>query len=379
MIIGYDARSMTCLNTGTGSYARTLTAALAHALPKGTEMNLYAPDGQIERLSAMFMDTANVRLVHPDGNANALSRLWWQHHEMAERAVHDGVKLFHGLAGELPQGLREAGVRTVVTIHDVIFMRHPEYFSYFSNKLRAWQFRRTCLAADRIIAASECTKRDITLFGGVSAEKVDVIYQSCGSIFKLRESEKKMQEVHTEYMLPQRYIVSVGTIEERKNIILAVKAMRMLPDDVSLVVVGQTTPYGESVKQYVREEGLANRVLFLHDVPHDALPSIYQMAEACVYPSRYEGFGIPVIEAIESGLPVVACTGSSIEEAGGNDTIYVSPDDAYAMAEAVKSVLKGAPGREERISRAQQYIRRFNERDITEKVLDVYRNVLRNN
>ena len=181
-----------------------------------------------------------------------------------------------------------------------------------------------------------------------------------------------MQEVHTDYMLPERYIVSVGTVEERKNVLLAVRAMRMLPDDVSLVVVGRPTAYCDTVKRYVAQNGLGKRVMFLHNVPADDLPAIYQMAEACVCPSRYEGFGLPVIEAIQSGLPVVACTGSCLEEAGGNATLYVGPDDVYGMAEAMKLTLKDAPGRDERIAAARQYITRFENNDVARQVLSVY-------
>ena len=177
-------------------------------------------------------------------------------------------------------------------------------------------------------------------------------------------------------MLPERYIVSVGTIERRKNIILAVKAMRQLPEDVSLVVVGKPTLYADKVKRFVEQSGLADRVMFLHDVPADDLPAIYQMAEACVYPSRYEGFGLPVIEAIQSGLPVVACTGSCLEEAGGNATLYVDPDDVYGMAKAMRLTLKGAPGREERIEEGMRYVARFENADVARQVSDVYNRLL---
>ena len=208
------------------------------------------------------------------------------------------------------------------------------------------------------------------------ASKIDVIYQSCGTRYKMREGEKKMQEVHTDYMLPERYVVSVGTVEERKNVLLAVKAMRLLPEDVSLVVVGRSTPYCEKVKRYVAQNGLARRVMFLHNVPVDDLPAIYQMAEACVCPSRYEGFGLPVIEAIQSGLPVVACTGSCLEEAGGNATLYVSPDDVYGMADAMKQVLKGASGRDGRIAAGRQYVARFENNDVARHVLSVYEELI---
>ncbi len=376
MIIGFDAKRIVRNGTGLGSYSRTLVNDLSRAVERDARLNLYAPDAGIDELRRQVVLSENLRFVYPGRFSNALYKAWWMLHGIVEDLRRDGVSLYHGLAGELPIGIRKAGIKTVVTIHDIIFMRHPEYYSRIEAKIAEWKFRKTCDEADRIIAISECTKRDIMLFGGVNPEKIDVIYQSCGTRYKLREGEKKLQEVHTGYLLPERYIICVGAIEERKNILLAVKALRMLPEDISLVAVGQPTPYLDTVKKYIGENGLADRVKFLHDVPFEDLPAIYQMAEAGVCPSRYEGFGIPVIEAIQSGLPVVACTGSCLEEAGGNATIYVGPDDAYGMAEAFMKILKGGPEREERIAAGLKYIARFENDNVARKVLEVYKKLL---
>lgn len=376
MIIGYDASRIVDDGAGLGSYSRTLINALSAVVPQGVSLNLYAPDGGQDALRTQVTPRQNLRFIYPDNCVCRLQREMWMARGIADDLRRDSVRLFHGLSGLLPTGLKAAGVKTVVTVHDIIFMRHPEYYSLAERLYKGWRFRRTCREADRIIAISECTKRDITLFGDVAPERIDVIYQSCGTRFKLHESEKKLQEVHTRYMLPERYVVNVGTVSERKNVLLAVKALRLLPQEISLVIVGRPTPYAAKVKAFIKKNGLEERVLMLHDVPHDDLPAIYQMAEASVYPSRYEGFGIPVIEAIQSGLPVVACTGSCLEEAGGNDTLYVAPDDSLGMAEAIKSVLKGAPGREERIARSRQYITRFESNNVARQVLDVYNRVL---
>ena len=377
MTIGFDAKSIVCNITGFGNYGRTLVGDMAEAVPAGTVLNLYSPVRGDEALRHQLTLRPCMRFVYPDAaGINAPLQALWHMRGMVKDLVRDGVRLYHGLAGELPVGIREAGIRTVVTIHDLIFMRYPEWYSWADRKLRRWKFLKTCQEADRIIAISECTKRDIMLYGDVPAEKIDVIYQSCGTLYKMREGEKKMHEVHINYMLPERYIVSVGALEERKNIMLAVKAMHRLPDDVSLVVVGKDGPYGERVRRYIAANGLDGRVMFLHDVPTDDMPAIYQMAEACVYPSRYEGFGLPVIEAIQSGLPVVACKGSCLEEAGGNATLYVDPDDVAGMAHALRLTLKGAPGREERIEAGRQYITRFENAEVAQKVLGVYRELV---
>ena len=377
MTIGFDAKSIVCNITGFGNYGRTLVGDMAEAVPAGTVLNLYSPVRGDEALRRQLTLRPCMRFVYPDAaGINAPLQALWHMRGMVKDLVRDGVRLYHGLSGELPVGIREAGIRTVVTIHDLIFMRYPEWYSWADRKLRRWKFLKTCQEADRIIAISECTKRDIMLYGDVPAEKIDVIYQSCGTLYKMREGEKKMHEVHINYMLPERYIVSVGALEERKNIMLAVKAMHRLPADVSLVVVGKDGPYGERVRRYIAANGLDGRVMFLHDVPTDDMPAIYQMAEACVYPSRYEGFGLPVIEAIQSGLPVVACKGSCLEEAGGNATLYVDPDDVAGMAHALRLTLKGAPGREERIEAGRQYITRFENAEVAQKVLGVYRELV---
>ena len=376
MIIGYDAKHIACDNTGPGNYGRTLVNDIAEAATPDIMFNLYTPERGDAALRRQIMPRQSVKFVYPEAGMNPVAKALWRTRGMVADLVRDGVRLYHGLSGELPVGVKEAGIKTVVTIHDLIFMRHPEWYSWIERKIHAWKFMKTCHEADRIIAISECTKRDVMLYGDVPADKIDVIYQSCGSRYKMREGEKKMQEVHTDYMLPERYIVSVGTVEERKNVLLAVKAMRLLPDDVSLVIVGKATPYCEKVKRYVAQNGLSDRVMFLHNVPADDLPAIYQMAEACVCPSRYEGFGLPVIEAIQSGLPVVACTGSCLEEAGGNATLYVGPDDVYGMADAMKQTLKGAPGRDGRIAAGRQYISRFENNNVAQQVLSVYSEVL---
>ena len=373
MNIGFDAKRIVRNNTGLGSYGRTLVNDLAEIVPPDTRLCLYAPDEGLEQLRRQVTPRPSIRFCYPQGST---PKWYWRSKQIVDDLKRDRIQLFHGLSGELPIGIGRSGIKSVVTIHDLIFLRHPEYYKWFDRKVYEWKFRKTIQEADRIVAISECTKRDIMLLGSVPAEKIDLIYQSCSTFFKLRESEDKLQDVNARYMLPARYIVSVGTIEERKNILLAVKALHRLPADLSLVIVGRPTPYTDYVKHYVEENRLGDRVLMLHNVPNADLPSIYQMAEACVYPSRYEGFGIPVIEAIQSGLPVVACKGSCLEEAGGNDSIYVDPDDVVGMAEAVASVLKGTEGRDLRVARAQKYIQRFEGNDVASQMLDVYRQLV---
>ena len=369
--IGFDAKRIVSNATGLGSYGRTLVGDLA--AKGGFSLRLYAPTSGRDDLRQQVADLADVTLVYPQ---RCISRSLWRSHGIVSDLRRDGVQLFHGLSGELPVGISRSGIRSVVTIHDLIFLRHPEFYHWIDTKIYAWKFRVACREADRIIAISECTRRDIMELGGVSADRIDLVYQSCAPRFTTDVGADLQQRVAHAWQLPSRYVLSVGTIEERKNLLLAVKALRRLPDDLHLVAVGRTTDYAEQVLAWARREQLAHRIHFLHGVPDADLPAVYSQAEVFVYPSRYEGFGIPVIEAIHCGLPVVACTGSCLEEAGGPDSLYVSPDDPDALAAAILQLQHGAPDREARIARSRAYVRRFEGTDVAGQVADIYRRLL---
>ena len=363
--IGFDAKRIVRNGTGLGSYGRTLVNDLAQY---PLRLNLYAPDKGRDDLRTQIVERDNIAFVYPTSRH---FKSYWRSRGIVADLKRDGIQLFHGLSGELPFGIRKSGIKSVVTIHDLIFLRHPEFYNPIDVQIYKWKFRQTIKEADYIIAISECTKRDILEYGGnlVSEDKITLIYQSCSPRFNTSQNYKT-SNLNSKL---GRYILSVGSIEPRKNTMLALKALHHLPDDISLVLVGRHTAYTDKLIQYARANGLEHRLHILHGVPDADLPALYAGAECFVYPSVYEGFGIPIIEAISCGLPVVACTGSCLEEAGGPDSLYVAPNDAIGMANAIRRNLKGADDREERIQRSMDYIRRFSGTDVAGQVVDVYK------
>ena len=374
-IIGFDAKRIVRNGTGLGSYGRTLVNDLAQR--QDLELRLYAPDKGRDDLRSQILERPNVSFCYPRFSSFIhLPSSWWRMKDVVTDLQRDGVQLYHGLSGELPIGIHKSGIRSVVTIHDLIFLRHPEFYKWADTKIYAWKFRQTLKEADHIIAISECTKRDILYYGDIDEKKITIVYQSFAPRFSAEVSEEQRSQVRKIYVLPQRYILNVGSIEARKNILQAVQALPLLPDDVALVIVGRHTPYTDRVLQYVHEHHLEQRVLVLHGVPDDHLPVLYDLAEAFVYPSVYEGFGIPIIEAISCDLPVVACSGSCLEEAGGSDNLYVQPGDVAAMADAIRQTLVSAEGRELRIENSKKYIRRFSGCNVASQVADIYQRLL---
>lgn len=373
LTIGFDAKRAVRNGTGLGNYCRTLINDIG-AIDHEDNFRLYVPDLGRDDLRSQLSLPANMMLVEPQ-NTPKLLRSIWRIKGIVSDLKRDGVDIYHGLTGELPWGLRKAGIKSIVTIHDLIFLRHPEYYNPIDVEIYKWKFRHTCQEADRIVAISECTKRDIIELGNVDEDRIDIVYQSCGTKFKNTISDSQKAATRQRYALPHRYLLFVGTIEERKNALLAAQALPYLDDDIHLVLVGRQTKYANEIAKFANLNNLFSRFQFLSGVPTADLYAIYQMAECFVYPSRYEGFGIPIIEAIQSGLPVVACTGSCLEEAGGPDNIYVDPDEPQEMAMAIKSLTSNIETKRQIVEKSRKYVERFENGNVATEMLQVYRSL----
>ncbi|MDD6866853.1 MAG: glycosyltransferase family 1 protein [Prevotella sp.] len=374
LTIGYDAKRAVSNGTGLGNYCRTLLNDLG-TIDTTDSFRLYVPDLGRDDLRSQLDMPRNMNFVTPANKLVKPLRSLWRIKGIINDLKRDGVDIYHGLTGELPLGLSEAGIKSVVTIHDLIFMRHPEYYSPIDVAIYKWKFHNAIRQANRIIAISECTRRDIMELGEIDDSRIDVVYQSCDTRFHLQVSPEQKQDVRARYSLPKRYVLFVGTIEERKNALLAAQALPYLSDDIHLVLVGRQTAYAKTITSFARQNGLANRIHMLSGVPTSDLYAIYQQAECFVYPSRYEGFGIPVIEAIQSRLPVIACTGSCLEEAGGPDNVYVDPDEPQEMAMAIKSITDNPDAARQIVTRSLDYIRRFENGNVAQEMLNVYRSL----
>ena len=369
--VGLDAKRIVRNGTGLGSYGRTLATDLSR--DDHLDLTLYATDKGRDELRLQVAETPRLRYAYPTRRFSLLGKAYWRSCGIVGQLRRDGIQVYHGLSGELPYGIGRSGIKSVVTIHDLIFLRHPEYYNKVDVAIYKRKFYRALKEADAVVAISECTRRDICQLGDIDPDRVEVIYQSCAPRFSSEPDMRLLWRVRDFYDLPDRYVLCVGSIEQRKNQLLCIEALNYLPDDVSLLLVGRETPYTDELRNYIDREQLHERVMVLHGVPDDHLPAFYRMAEAFVYPSRYEGFGIPIIEAVRMGLPVVACTGSCLEEAGGPDSLYVSPDDPQALAHALKQVLVGAEGRQQRIERSQRYVERFGNTHCAQHFAELYR------
>ncbi len=371
MKIGYEAKRVFHNRTGLGNYGRDLVRMLSRYYPQNTYY-LYHP--KPARQVLFRPPAAHVVERLPRSQFDRMFPNLWRQHRVVRDLGHDGVELFHGLSGELPMGLAGRGIKSVVTIHDLIFMRFPQLYSRIDRTIYFQKFRYAAHHANRVIAISEQTKRDAVEFLGVDESKVAVIYQGCHSAFKHRYAAAEVDVVRKQYGLPPNFVLNVGTIEARKNALSAVKAIEHL--DTHLAIVGRKTAYTKEIVAYIDTKGLASKVSFLHGVPLEDLAKLYQAARVFVYPSLFEGFGIPIIEALYSGVPVVTSDVGCFREAGGPDSRYVSPTDIEGLADAIQAVLMNPTLRRQMIDGGYVHSRKFDDERIAEQLMSLYREMM---
>jgi glycosyltransferase involved in cell wall biosynthesis len=294
---------------------------------------------------------------------------------MSKDAKRGDVELYHGLEGRLPYGLRRRGIRSVVSVHNLISLRFTKYYNIFERVIEYIRLSSACHRADRIIAASEATRRDIAHLLGVSHEKIDVVYEGCNPLYSREISDEEVAAVRKKYDLPERYILNIGDMVERKNFGLIVEAMAELPDDINLVVVGEQTSYTKRVKRRLKVLGFENRVHFRRNVATQDRAALYKGADIFINPSRFEGFSVEILEALSVGVPVIATRGSSLEEAGGKHSIYVSDRDCGELVEAIERLSSDEQLREKMIEEGKHHVTHFRSEVAAYNIMKCYRRI----
>ncbi len=371
MIIGFDGKRAIENNTGLGNYSRLLAEVLADKYPDNTYL-LYAPRLKQNARLLRLMEHRNVDIVTPDSFFGKHFGSVWRSKGITTALNRDKVDLYHGLSGELPFNIGNFSGPTVLTIHDVIFRRFPECYKAFDRKIYDYKFGKSALKATRVIAISEQTKRDVMEFYGVTEEKIDIVYQGCHAQFHRIPTQEEIAAVKKKYELDKPYIISVGTVETRKNQALAIRGLRGLPQEFQLVIVGRRTDYAKTLDEYIASNSLRSRVKFIEHAAFADLPALYAGAFCSSYTSRYEGFGIPVIESLSVATPVVVATGSCLEEAAGPSIPAVAPDDVEEWINTLTEMINYPDYRAKIAKEGAEYVKRFNDDNMAEATMASY-------
>lgn len=371
MNFGFEAKRVFHNKTGLGNYSRDLVRVLSANFP---EIKYFLYNPKKNRKTLFVSNNTNVFERNPISKFNQKFKNYWRQNSVVKDLVKDEIVLYHGLSGELPSGLSKKGIKSIVTIHDLIFVRYPKLYSFFDRKIHFYKFKKAATNADLIIAISEQTKKDIITYLNINPSKIAVVYQGCQDVFKQDYSELNKQIVSKKYNLPQKFVLNVGTIEERKNALTIVKAIKNL--DIDLVLIGKQTDYADKIHQYIIENKLEKRVHFLKGLTSTDLAIIYQLATVFVYPSLFEGFGIPIIEALYSKTPVITTKSGVFPEAAGPNSLYIEPFDVNDLTDKIALVLHDSSHASKMKEEGWQFVQRFNDEEIARNIMNCYQKVL---
>lgn len=373
MKIGFDAKRAFCNSTGLGNYSRTLLQNLYQLFPEHS-YTLFTPKVKDESFAKLAAANKNMTVVRPNGPlAKTFSSVWrsfFLHNELSKQ----NIDLYHGLSHELPVYISQLKIKKVVTMHDLIYLRYPEQFPFIDRFVYEKKFRHACVQADKIVAISQQTKQDLEDFFRVSSDRIEIVYQTCHESFHNLLSTEQKSIIREKYDLPQDFVLFVGSLTERKNALQILEAKKILQGklDFPIVLVGQGKDYKERLQHYINQQGWQKEVLIISNVAFQDLPAVYQLSKLFIYPSLFEGFGIPIIEALHSNVPVISSTGSCLEEAGGPDSQYVSPKDPEELAQAISTILTNSNRSEVMSQKGLKYVQKFSKENVTKKMMELY-------
>lgn len=380
MKIAFDAKRAYQNGTGLGHYSRTLISSLA-TFHSHHQYYLCAPKVTDRYNISGFNNISN---IVPNNFISKKLKSVWRSNWVKNDLQKERIDIYHGLSHEIPVGIRKTGIRSVVTIHDLIFERNPEQYNWVDIQIYRRKFKYACSHADCVIAISKQTKADIAHFYKIPEEKITVCYQSCNPAFAETVSEVGKKSIKDFYNLPDKFFLYVGSVIERKNLLNICKALHQLKGklEIPLVVIGDGGRYKQQVKEYIKLNNLGNQVLFLSETnaakssPNFQsaadFPAIYQLSSAVIYPSIFEGFGIPVLEALWSRVPVITSNISCLPETGGDAAYYVDPYSPDEIAEGMTALATNNTLVEEMKVKGWLHAQNFTPEKCAANVMQVY-------
>ena len=369
MIVGFEAKRVFENHSGLGNYGRNTIDLLAKYYPEN-RYKLFA-----QKKTDLFTMPDSAEIIKPRTRITNYFSSYWRFHLISKLLKKNKIDVFHGLSHLIPFGLDKTGIPSVSTVHDLIFLRFPEFYKKIDRKLYFSLAKGSCVRASKILAISQATKEDIVHYLGIAPEKIEVIYQSCNNQFYEKVDETQKNAVRQKFNLPEQFILCVGTIEQRKNQLALLKGVVNAKLDIPVVFLGRPTDYKKLLDEFILESGIRKQLIFLHYTTTDELQAIYQMAEIMVYPSFFEGFGLPVLEAQASGCAVITSNISSLPEAGGNGAVYVNPNDSEQIGYEINKLLTDSKLKNDLILRGNANSLLFKDHIVADNLMRLYRSV----
>lgn len=362
--IAVDIQLARTQKTGIGFYVD----CLMRALPQSASHHEY-----------LLLEPRRDPSGHNPRDLSAPQRLLWEQYELPARARHLGAQLIHPAfsATRFPRG-----AKTVVTAHDIIALLMPHDFSYWSRQFFGRWVPLSYRWADHILADSEATKHDLIRHLGIPAEKITTVYLAADERYRPIKNRTLIERVKKQFNIPGEYLLHIGTLSPRKNLDLLIEIFPKIAanhQELSLVLAGHKNWYYETLRKKARDMGVEQRVIFTGYLAEEDKPALLAGALVAPFPSLYEGFGLPPLEAMAMGIPVVASNASSIPEVVGKAGILVDPTDPAAWYQAIDRVVRDKQLRTRLTKLGDQRAKEFTWQKTAQQTVAVYDRVLRAN
>lgn len=369
LTIAYDAKRAFMNYRGLGNYSRNLLSQMAQYY-SDVHYILCTPK---DKGNYTWLEEKPFEKIMPNG-LWTLSPSLWRRYGIPSSLRDRQIDIYHGLSQELPEGIERLGCKTIVTMHDAIFMRYPELYSATYRRSFIRRNQSACERADLIIAISEQTKRDYMEFFGVPENRIRVVYQGCNELYWNPVADNEMQYVRSVYHLPETYVLSVGALETRKNQLRLIEGVAATRTNLPLVLVGHGN---EQYKQLLYAHAKRHHVTLqlIENAGQQDMPAIYRMAAVFVYPSLFEGFGIPILEAARSEVPIIASAGTCFEEIAGDGALYVSPTNSEAIGDAISKTIGDPKNTRHRVALSLSNTEKFHAERIAHTMMHVYQSL----
>ncbi len=371
MKIGFDAKRAFFNASGLGNYSRNTLNSLRRYFPLNDYI-LFTPEVKED----LFTGYNHFKIVLPQNLVVKKLKSLWRSYFVVSHAKSHNIDIYHGLSNELPKGIRKSGITSVVTIHDVVFMRYPEFYKPVDRKIYFKKVKHACKSASRIIAISKQTQNDLVTFFHVPVSKIELLYQPVAPVFfEIHDTDK----IKKKYNLPEKFLLAVGTMEARKNQLAILRAIHAAGIKIPVVLIGKTTSYTSKLNHFISENGMEDQVTFYSNLPEKELAGIYQCATISIYISIFEGFGLPVIEAMACGCPVITSKVSVLPETAGDAAVLCNPANFREIGEKIEMLLNNDVLRDELINKGYERAKMFHPESYAKKLISLYTKILKEN
>ena len=373
--LGFDGKRALENSRGLGSYSRTLLYTLGRDFPEN-EYHLFSTG--TGNLDWTPKGSSNYFLHRPQtGIAKRFPGIWRSFGSVSV-ARKNKIDLYHGLSGEIPIGLWRHKIKAVVTIHDLMFLTQPAYYKRHDRFFYKQKTIYACRNADQILATSRQTAMDLTDYLEVKPERIQVVYQSCHPLFLEKVEADKIEAIRKKYLLPHKYLLYVGAIEPKKNLRRVIESLKLVKaeEKINLVFAGTRSVYVQELIAKAEKSGLENQVFFPGYIEMEDLPALYQGAKGLFYPSFQEGFGIPLVEAMFSGLKIITTGGSVFREIAGDFGHFCDADSSFDFSVAMRQVWEEEPASGDLLNKMNAHKEKFHPKTAAKRMMELYREVM---